>query len=64
LKNTDPVGSGVRGPAEAVSAAITSTEPEAPSLATGDIGSASDEQLNQAIDVLRGLALVSGRSTQ
>jgi carboxyl-terminal processing protease len=32
------------------------------SLATADIGSAADEQLSEAADVLRGLALVSGRS--
>ncbi len=31
-------------------------------VATGDIGTQSDEQLIQAIDVLRGLALVSGRT--
>jgi carboxyl-terminal processing protease len=33
-----------------------------PTVATGDIGTESDEQLIQAVDVLRGLALVSGRS--
>jgi hypothetical protein len=32
-----------------------------PSVATIDIGSAGDEQLNQAMDVLHGLALVNGR---
>ncbi len=31
-------------------------------VATGDIGTQSDEQLIEAIDVLRGLALVSGRT--
>src|SRR3954454_19351399 len=31
-------------------------------VATGDMGTQSDEQLIQAIDVLRGLALVSGRT--
>jgi hypothetical protein len=34
----------------------------APSLATADIGSAADEQLSEAADVLRGLALVGGRA--
>jgi hypothetical protein len=34
----------------------------APSLATADIGSAADEQLSEAADVLRGLALVNGRA--
>jgi hypothetical protein len=37
---------------------------EAPSVATSDMGSAGDEQLSQAVDVLRGLALVSGRAIQ
>ena len=63
LKNTDPVAPGSKAPADAAaSAAVTSTKAEAPSVATGDIGSASDEQLSQAMDVLRGVALVSGRS--
>jgi hypothetical protein len=34
----------------------------APSLATADMGSAADEQLSEAADVLRGLALVNGRA--
>ena len=63
LKNTDPVAPGSKAPADAAaSAAVTSTKAEAPSVATGDMGSASDEQLSQAMDVLRGVALVSGRS--
>jgi carboxyl-terminal processing protease len=62
LKNTDPVpahtptgtkDSGTKGPAG---------KEAAPSLATSDIGSAADEQLSEAEDVLRGLALVSGRA--
>jgi carboxyl-terminal processing protease len=57
LKNTDPApahdpardkGSEGKGPA--------------PSLATAEIGSAADEQLSEAADVLRGLALVNGRA--
>jgi len=40
-------------------AATTAAPTEAPSVATEDMGSASDEQLTQAIDVLRGL--VGGR---
>jgi hypothetical protein len=31
-------------------------------VATGDIGSASDEQLLQAMDVLRGLSLINRRA--
>ena len=33
-----------------------------PTVATGDMGTQNDEQLIQATDVLRGLALVSGRT--
>jgi carboxyl-terminal processing protease len=41
----------------------TATPPKGdqPTVATGDIGTTSDEQLSEGIDVLRGLALVSGR---
>jgi carboxyl-terminal processing protease len=53
LKNTDPAPAGAKHEA--------ASEP-APSLATADIGSAADEQLSEAADVLRGLALVSGRA--
>ncbi len=52
LKNTDPVAVGAKGPPTKA----------APSVANVDMGSASDEQLSEAADVLRGLALVSGRS--
>jgi carboxyl-terminal processing protease len=63
LKNTDPIGPNSQPPASALSRApVTPPEPEAPSVATGDIGSPSDEQLSQATDVLRGLALVTSRS--
>jgi carboxyl-terminal processing protease len=53
LKNTDPVPAGTKD---------SGTKEPAPSLATADIGSAADEQLSEAADVLRGLALVSGRA--
>jgi carboxyl-terminal processing protease len=59
LKNTDPVPAG--GKASPGSSDRTDSQP-APSLATADIGSAADEQLSEAVDVLRGLALVSGRA--
>ncbi len=65
LKNTDPIAPGSSPPATA--SPDTNATPgvsEAPSVATSDIGSASDEQLSQAVDVLRGLALVSGRAIQ
>ena len=44
-------------------ATATPAPPEAPSVATGDIGSTNDEQLTQAIDVLRGLSLIGKRAT-
>ncbi|MBV8133018.1 MAG: S41 family peptidase [Alphaproteobacteria bacterium] len=65
LKNTDPIapsGNPAAGPS--VSTIATLTVSEAPSVATSDIGSAGDEQLSQAVDVLHGLALVSGRAIQ
>jgi len=73
LKNTDPVGgqphppqSGAASP-PSTSPTVTDVPPPAPrepnsSVATGDIGTASDEQLTQALDVLRGLSLVSARN--
>ncbi|MBV8507456.1 MAG: S41 family peptidase [Alphaproteobacteria bacterium] len=74
LKNTDPAPRGANdsgtkdaggkdssGKAVPGSSDTTASEP-VPSLATADIGSAADEQLSQAADVLRGLALVSGRA--
>jgi len=65
LKNTDPNPASVTNPpADAPAAArATAARMETPSVATGDIGSAGDEQLNQAMDVLRGLALTSARAT-
>jgi carboxyl-terminal processing protease len=64
LKNTDPVpvdGKDSDGKVVPGSSDTTASQP-APSLATADIGSAADEQLSEAADVLRGLALVSGRA--
>jgi len=59
LKNTDSIGPR-KEPAMDLLHAATVT----PSVATIDIGSAGDEQLSQAVDVLRGLALVNGRGIQ
>ena len=65
LKNTDPIAPSSKPPAGASPRGITAPAgSEAPSVATSDIGSAGDEQLRQAVDVLRGLALVSGRAIQ
>jgi carboxyl-terminal processing protease len=64
LKNTDPAVAGSSDPAaKSPPAASGASAPDkAPSVATADIGSASDEQLSEAADVLRGLALVGGRA--
>jgi carboxyl-terminal processing protease len=65
LKNPDqavtPPG---KAPADAPPGATATPAPEqAPSVATGDMGSTSDEQLTQAIDVLRGLSLIGRRAS-
>ncbi len=58
LKNTDPIAAEKPG----AGAGAAAKPGAAPSVATADIGSAADEQLSEAADVLRGLALVSGRT--
>jgi carboxyl-terminal processing protease len=45
-------------------AGATPSKSDQPNVAAGDIGTTSDEQLSQAVDVLRGLALLSGRTAQ
>ncbi len=47
-------------------AAATATQPkhDQATVASGDIGTPSDEQLSEAIDVLRGLAISNGRTAQ
>jgi C-terminal processing protease CtpA/Prc len=63
LKNTDPVPAGAKDSGGKDSGGKDSGGKEpAPSLATADMGSAADEQLSEAADVLRGLALVNGRA--
>jgi carboxyl-terminal processing protease len=65
LKNTDPVAPSSKPPVTASPDATTTPAVSGgPSVATSDIGSASDEQLGQAVDVLHGLALVSSRAIQ
>src|SRR5438270_8165810 len=60
LKNPDQPA---KPPADAPPGATATPVPdEAPSVATGDMGSTSDEQLTQAIDVLRGLSLIGKRA--
>ncbi|HVB16838.1 MAG TPA: S41 family peptidase [Stellaceae bacterium] len=49
-------------PASGKPAAATTPKTVAATVASGDIGTTSDEQLSEAIDVLRGLAVVSGQA--
>jgi carboxyl-terminal processing protease len=61
LKNPDQAGD--KPPPDAPPGATATPAPEeAPSVATEDMGSASDEQLVQAIDVLRGLSVFNHRA--
>ena len=78
LKNTDPVGApatpaqpapatappGSPNPGPDASAATPPKQETSPGVATGDLGTPEDEQLTQALDVLRGLALVTARNSQ
>jgi carboxyl-terminal processing protease len=53
------------GPAAPAKEPDTTAAPpkgDQPTVASGDIGTTSDEQLSEAVDVLRGLALVNGRT--
>jgi carboxyl-terminal processing protease len=61
LKNPDQAGD--KPPANAPPGATATPAPaEPPAVATEDMGSASDEQLVQAIDVLRGLSVFNRRA--
>ena len=53
---------GATTPGKEPSATTQPAKGEQPSVASGDMGTTSDEQLSEAIDVLRGLALVNGRT--
>jgi carboxyl-terminal processing protease len=61
LKNTDPVGRGAKTSTSAFPGppGVSGGVQNVTSVATADIGSASDEQLTEAVDVLRGMALMS-----
>ena len=65
LKNPDqPAANSSKPPSDAPPGATATPAPDEPSsVATSDIGSESDEQLTEAIDVLRGLALVGRRAS-
>jgi carboxyl-terminal processing protease len=65
LKNTDPASPEAKDSGTESAAPRGSAKPRpvtSPSLATVDIGSVIDEQLSEAADVLRGLAMISGRA--
>jgi carboxyl-terminal processing protease len=71
LKNPDekssaahPGGPGApdKAPEKPTNTTATPPKGDQPTVASGDIGTTSDEQLSEAMDVLRGLALVSGRT--
>jgi carboxyl-terminal processing protease len=78
LKNTDPINPPNTPPANpaapAAPGAPSAPAPEATApppkpdnpnaVATGDLGGAADEQLTEALDVLRGLAMVTARNGQ
>jgi carboxyl-terminal processing protease len=70
LKNPDSVPpAGTAAPKGAAPTAkepsTTATPPKGdqPTVASGDMGTTSDEQLSEAVDVLRGLAFANGRTT-
>ena len=65
LKNPDAAQPDKGAAAPAKPATTTTAAPpkgDEPTVASGDIGTTSDEQLSEAIDVLRGLALINGRT--
>ena len=65
LKNTDPVDADGKDadPGAATRRVNTGPPPETvPSIKSADLGSATDEQLSEAVDVLRGLAVITGRA--
>jgi carboxyl-terminal processing protease len=64
LKNPDQVAADRKPTANSPpgTAAVSGGVQNVASVATADIGSASDEQLTEAVDVLRGLALMGSRA--
>lgn len=57
-----PTISGVTTPQSSTNTVAKPPKGEHPNVASTDIGTTSDEQLSEAIDVLRGLAVSSGRT--
>ena len=63
LKNPDtPPPAPASGKPPATTTTATPPKGDEPTVASGDIGTTSDEQLSEAIDVLRGLSLINGRT--
>jgi carboxyl-terminal processing protease len=64
LKNTDPIAQNDKdiGTKTSPLAGASARPKAAAAVSTEEMGSADDEQLSEAVDVLRGLALVSGRA--
>lgn len=64
MKNPDQASKAATTPGGDANATTIGAPPksEQPAVSTKDIGTPSDEQLSEAADVLRGLALVSGAS--
>jgi len=60
VKGGAPGGAAPKPPATTTTAAPP--KGDEPTVASGDIGTTSDEQLSEAVDVLRGLALINGRT--
>jgi carboxyl-terminal processing protease len=64
LKNPDQPSSGAAPAApNGGAAAVTPLAHPAPSVATREIGAADDEQLTEAVDILRGLAVFNPRAS-
>jgi carboxyl-terminal processing protease len=65
LKNPDQPNSSAppAAPKNGGAAAVTPRARPAPSVATREIGAADDEQLTEAVDILRGLAVFNPRAS-
>jgi hypothetical protein len=57
-----PATSGTPNPAPDAATAAPEAHDTRSSVATGDLGGSQDEQLTQALDMLRGLAMVTARN--
>jgi len=62
LKGERSAPGSAASPAKDATTTATPPKGDQPTVASGEIGTTSDEQLTEAIDVLRGLAVTSGRA--